>query len=134
MDAPQLITAIKDSVLALSAAVTAGVAVFGVNKWRQELNGKARFEAARALAKAAYNLRDQIHGARSPLITPDEFPSGYSQKQRPSNGEKRDAYAHLYSNRWKPVRAAVAEFEVQALEAEALWGASVRQLSHELDV
>lgn len=132
MDAPTVITAAKDVVLAVSAAVTAWVAVTGINKWKQELGGKARFEVARALAKASYKLRDEIHSARSPLITGDEFPEGYFDNGRPSSSEKAAGLAHVYNNRWKPVRTAREEFEVAALEAEAFWGDDIRGKAHEL--
>ena len=68
MNWPLIITAAKDVVLGLAAAVTASVAVVGLKRWRRELRGKADSEAARALSRVTYNLRDQIALCRSPFI------------------------------------------------------------------
>lgn len=126
MDPFQVITAIKDIVLAVAGGVTAFVAVSGIKKWRQELEGKASFDVARALAKATYRLRDQLHSCRSPLITGDEFPSDYFENRNPTNEQKAHGTAHVYKNRWEPVREASIEFDTQVLEAETLWGFAIK--------
>lgn len=43
-----------------------------------------------------------------------------------------NAYAHIYSKRWKPVAEAIQEFETQALEGEALWGKPMRDKTNEM--
>ncbi|GAB3736190.1 hypothetical protein GCM10028862_20620 [Luteimonas pelagia] len=126
MDSSQIITAIKDIVLAVAAAATAFVAVRGINKWHTELTGKAAFDAARALTRATYRLRDEIASCRSPLVTGNEFPDGFNESRTPDAQEKAKAWAHVYQNRWEPVKDAALEFDTQALEAEALWGANIR--------
>ena len=126
MDFFQTVTAFKDVVLAAAGAVTAYVAVSGIKKWRNELEGKAGFESARSLARATYRLRDEVASFRSPLITNDEFPAHYFDNSKRSSQDETQAYAYVYKNRWSPVKAAVAEFDTQALEAEALWGSAIR--------
>jgi hypothetical protein len=127
---------VADIAVAVAAAVTAGVAVYGVKSWARELHGRARFEVARSLAKATYKLRDAIRVARTPLIVAGEFPEDY----RSSLGGKADpevearAYAHVFSARWEPIAAAYQEFDAQTLEAEALWGEPVRSKTNELRV
>jgi hypothetical protein len=126
MNWPLIITAVKDVVLGLAAAVTACVAIAGLKRWRQELRGKADFEAARALARATYNLRDQIALCRSPFIRAHEFPATYQGDGKHSSEEEAEAWAHVYKARWEPVWKALQEFDTQSLEAEALWGESIR--------
>ncbi len=126
MDFFQTVTAFKDVVLAAAGAVTAYVAVSGIKKWRNELEGKAGFESARSLARATYRLRDAVASFRAPLITSDEFPAEYFENSKRSSQDEAQAYAYIYKNRWAPVKEAVVEFDTQALEAEALWGGEVR--------
>lgn len=129
---PQVVAASKDIVLAIAAGVTAYVAVSGIRKWRQELEGKAGFETSRALAKATYRLRNQLSVCRSPLMTGDEYPEGYFDKPNSTNEDKARGIAHVFKNRWGPVHEALADFEAQSLEAETLWGDAIRQKTSEL--
>jgi hypothetical protein len=108
----------KEALLAIAAMVTAGAAVSGLRTWKRELKGKAEFEAARGLARATYKLRDELGYARAPFIRGNEFPA--------EDFESAKAYEHLFTNRWRPVIEAINSFEAAALEAESLWGASIR--------
>lgn len=129
----EIVAATKDVFLAIAGAVTAVVAVVGLKTWSRQLRGTADFEVARKLAKATYKLRDEIQICRSPLIRSSEFPDG----QRSDGSTDRtetcvNAYGHIFSARWEPVYAALQEFDTQTLEAEALWGTSVRTKTDEL--
>lgn len=129
----EIVTAIKDVVLAIAGAVTAVVAVLGLKTWSRQLRGTADFEVARKLAKATYKLRDEIQIYRSPLIRSSEFPDGQRDDGSTDRTEKSaNAYGHVFSARWEPVYAALQEFDTQTLEAEALWGTSVRTKTDEL--
>ncbi len=114
----EIFTAIKEAILALAAMVTAGAAISGLRTWKQELKGKAEFEAARTLAKATYKLRDELGYLRAPFFLGSEFPEGDS--------ESESAHRHLFTNRWRPVIEAINTFETAALEAESLWGGGIR--------
>jgi hypothetical protein len=120
------ITAGKDVALGLAALFTAGVAYFGVNKWQQELHGKAHFDTARGLIRATYKLRDELQMCRSPLYLREEFPSDYDALQKRTPEKEAEAWVHLYRNRWAPVWGAIQEFDAQSLEAEAFWGSNIR--------
>lgn len=133
MTPAEIIAAAKDIVLAIAAAVTASVAVRGLSTWNRELKGKAAFDVARALAKSAYKLRDELQSCRSPLIRSAEFPAEHhasGSKRTPE--QEAQAYAHVYSNRWSPVWGALQKFDTHTLEAEALWGAGVREKTDQL--
>lgn len=130
IDWPAFFGALKDLALAAAAVVTAWVAVQGLQKWREELRGKTDFEVARALARATYKVRDELAACRTPLIRSSEFPDDYKWPPpgHPQNhAAEANAYAHVYNNRWKPVVAALREFDAQRLEAEALWGPEIRK-------
>lgn len=124
----EVVTLIKDAVVALAAAVTGTVAVIGLSNWNRELRGKATFEVARALAKATYKLRDEIRNCRTPFLSASEFPEGYGgHLGQTSHREEADALAHVYGNRWKYVHEALESFDASTLEAESMWGATIRE-------
>jgi hypothetical protein len=110
-----------------AAVTTALVAVSGLKKWRQELEGKSQFDAARGLVKSTYKLRDQLQICRSPFYGAHEFPTDYKGGLGANSTEEETrAWVHVYKNRWDSVWNAIQEFDSQTLEAEALWGASIR--------
>lgn len=79
------------------------------------------------MAKAAYKLRDEITLCRGPFIRAAEFPEDYQSQAPNKSGEVRaGAYDHVFANRWRAVYAALQEFDTQTLEAEALWGQTIR--------
>jgi hypothetical protein len=99
----------------------------GLSKWKQELKGKTDFDAARHLITATYKLRDQVQICRSPFYSAHEFPEDYKGGRGDhSSEEETRAWLHIYRNRWEPVWAALQEFDARTLEAEALWGQTVR--------
>jgi hypothetical protein len=129
----ETISAISDVVLALAGVTTAGVAIYGVKSWARELRGRATFEVARSLARATYRLRETIRQARSPLIRAYEFPEDYEHSAVSVNRESEGrAYAHIFSKRLAPVWTAYEEFDIQSLEAEALWGSDIREKTDKL--
>ena len=106
---------------------TVGIAFYGINRWNRELIGKTKFEAARLILKATYKLRDAISNARNPFISAGEFPTEYGGAMtHPSHQEEASAYSHVYKNRWKPIWEALQEYDTASLEAEAIWGATIK--------
>ncbi|WP_043319744.1 hypothetical protein [Microbulbifer sp. HZ11] len=132
MSTVEVVTLIKDIILAVAAATTAFIAYRGVARWQEELKGKASFETARSLIRATYKLRDEIDYCRSPFIPASEFPENYSPLGDRDPKIEGDAYLHIYRNRWQPVSDAVQEFEASILEAEALWGSELKEKSEML--
>ena len=125
----ELATALKEAVLAGAACATVTIAYFGLSTWNRQLRGQADFDVARSLARAMYKLRDEVEIARVALVRASEFPPGYfegSRSSKPASVEA-DAWAHVFTERWKPVAEAARDFEAATLEAEALWGAQVRE-------
>lgn len=131
MTSLEVISVTKDIILIFAAIATAHVAINGLQSWSRELKGKADFEVARNLIRSVYKLRDELRYCRSPWVTMDEFPEDYDSNNKTPEIEAK-AYAFIYSNRWKPVAAALQDFETQALEAEALWGSEFKPKTDEL--
>ncbi|MCU7807335.1 MAG: hypothetical protein KZQ73_05630 [Candidatus Thiodiazotropha sp. (ex Semelilucina semeliformis)] len=117
----------KDLVVAAAAATTATAAVIGLNKWRSELRGRTYLEAYRNILRATYKLREEVRMCRSRLIRAQEFPEDADPNSE-NREEQLKAYAHVYRNRWNPVREAVVEHETWLTEAEVLWGKEAREL------
>jgi len=128
MTVAEIVTIAKDVLLGLAAATTATVAVLGLRKWRQELEGKAHFETARTLIRSTYRVREAIRTCRHPFYGAHEFPEGYkgSPGAHITDEEEYRAWAYIYKNRWAPVWDALQEFDANTLEAEALWGSNIR--------
>ena len=127
-----IIAAAKDLLIGAAAVTTAAIAVYGVNRWRSELRGRAEFQTARELLRATYQVREKIRSVRAPFIAAQEFPEGYSPIERHSEVKPADAWAQVYRSRWKPLENALVELEAQQLEAEVLWGAAIREKSDNL--
>ncbi len=119
----KVIAAIKDVVIGVAAAVTAWVAVRGLNKWHSEMSGKNEYDVARNLMRATYRVRDELRAARTPMIWGNEFPDAK---------QDADGYRHVYTSRFTPVVEAIQEFDTNTLEAEALWGPTIRKATDEL--
>lgn len=122
----EIITIIKDIFISIAAVTTAYVAYTGLEKWKKELNGKANFDTARALIRATYKLRDEIEYSRSPFIPVGEFPKDYDPIHK-TDETKGDAFAYVYRKRWEPIVEAMQDYDAYVLEAEALWGAKIKE-------
>jgi len=130
---PECVSALSDLALAVAALITAGTAVLGLRSWRREVHGRARFEAARGLARATYALRNELERVRSPFISATEFPEGYfSRASTATADENAKAYSHLFARRWEPLWQALKDFDAQTLEAEVFWGQQARTASDSL--
>lgn len=126
MSFAEILGILKDLCIAGAAITTAYIAYTGIEKWKSELKGKAEFDAARNLIKSAYKLRDEVEQCRRPFIVAGAFAKSQGKNDPDEDGK---AWANIYEGRWEPVAAAIQEFEVAALEAEALWGKGIKEKS-----
>jgi hypothetical protein len=123
----------KDIALAIAGGVTALVARKGLNNWLRELGGRTKFEAALALMRASYSVREALFNCRAPLVAAAEFPAGYKQGgDKPSTKEEVNAWNHVFKHRWSFVATSLKEFDARSLEAEALWGADALEATQRL--
>ena len=119
IDFQKVITSFKDIILAISAATTAYSAWRGINKWQEELKGKASLEVLRAVAKATYLLREQLINCRSDKKL-SELSRDYIEQSYPLAQLKSEQEFHIFRIRWEKVLDAKSEFDARVLEAESL--------------
>eukprot|EP00438_Fugacium_kawagutii_P035371 Skav224514 [mRNA] locus=scaffold7649:2236:5612:- [translate_table: standard] len=114
----------SDSTLATSTTL-AGlvVAILGLNTWRQQMEGKARFDACLDCYKAAIVWHRKLQGARSPLawVHPKEGESSSEASRR-----QRDEVIQRTFDAWQAFYAASVGLEVFLQErarelTDAIW-------------
>jgi hypothetical protein len=124
------LTFLKDLITIASLTTGALVAIMGLHTWRRQLRGTANYELAKRLLKATYQVRDALQSVRSPLITAGEFAHAVKEAQlaiKPGDENYHaDSSAAVYQLRWKPVIEAYQALELEAVEAETLWGSKAR--------
>jgi len=135
MSIGETVSLVKDAIPAIAAVLTTAFAIWGLNSWRRELKGRAQFDVARSLIKATYQVREALQNCRSRLITHGESPEWYRgalAKQPHTHEEEAEAWSFIYRRRWEPVSKTLQEFDSSTLEAEVLWGSTIRQRTDEL--
>jgi hypothetical protein len=125
------VTLIKDMITAL-AALTAGIiAVLGLRTWKKQLKGKTEYELARRLLGAVYKLREAIRSVRTPFISVGEISRALEEAnikldQLDPNSAAIQERA-VYQKRWENIRQALEELDLEAFEAEVVWGYQVTE-------
>lgn len=126
------ISIIKDLCTIVSLIIAAVVAIKGLQTWRHQLKGTAHYELAKRILKATYRLRDEIQSVRNPLMTEGEINHAVKEARLEINPSDDDYYvksmAAVYYIRWKPVIDAYRTLELEAVEAEALWGPKAKEV------
>lgn len=118
---------IAESVTAAAALVGAVVAVIGLSTWRQQLTGKAKYKLARRLLRAVYKVRDEIAFVRAPFMSAGEIAEAAEEAELDvSTTADQRAIDAARSRRWQRLSSAMSDMEVEALEAEVLWGREVQ--------
>ena len=130
-----IIPLFKDIVLSLAAITTMFVAIYGLNKWRAEHRGKARFDAAKTLLSSIYSVRNNFEMVRSGWLDASEFPEKYAAKypSERSAQNKADANWYVYKNRLEPLISAMNELDTALIEGEVLWGAEVKEQGRKIN-
>jgi|GEM_PF-2011422 len=126
----KLIPLVKDVVLAVAAIITTCIAVYGVIKWKRELQGKTYLETSKTLLTALYGVRNNFEIVRSGWRDVSEFPEEYIKNKHVGSNNREaeaDALWYLYKNRLSPLTEAMNKLDACLLEAEALWGPEVRE-------
>ncbi len=85
---------------------------------------------AKRLLKATYRLRDSLQAVRSPFMSAGEIQHAMKEARldlKPTDeGFHAASTAAAYQIRWKPVVEAYQSLELEAIEAEALWGPAAK--------
>jgi hypothetical protein len=124
---------IKDIVTIISLSIAGCVAIKGLQTWRHQLKGTVNYELAKRLLKATYRLRDALQSVRNPFIPAAETRVAIKETHldiKPTEeGFNAASTAAVYQLRWKPVFEAYQTLEVEAIEAEAVWGPEARAVT-----
>lgn len=118
---------IRDIAQIIFYATGSLVAWIGLQKWREELEGKVKYEAAkRALAKT-YSIRDQIRMIQSGVI----FASEWSEREPVGHETETHRQANnsffVYQKRFQRLLNEVFEMYPVMVEAEAVFGEEARE-------
>ncbi len=125
------VTLIKDVITGLSAITAAVIAILGLQAWKKQLKGKTEYELAQRLLRATYKVREAFAWVRNPFQSAAEISNAMKDSNiegDPINNPKVRAQSEgaVYEKRWQKVQEAFVELESVLLEAEAIWGQTVR--------
>ena len=126
----EIVTCIKDLVLAASALTGAIVAFKGLGTWQRQLKGQSEYELSRRILVTLFKYRDAIYGVRHPAIWSNEMPTPAEDKVKKMNDEQKFFYgiSEAYSARWNKVQIERTLLYADLLEAEAIWGDELKNL------
>ena len=102
-----------------------------MSAWKIQLKGKTEYDLARRLLKAVYKTRDAIGIFRSLIVSSAEIATSLKEAgvetDQSEKGYHPKSQTALYQRRWKNVSAAMRDFDIEAFEAEVLWGDDIKE-------
>lgn len=128
----EILTAVKEIVVTSAAATGAIVALLGLRSWREQHRGKANHELARRLLRSGYRVRDALRWVRNSMMSSSEIyealkGKGHSDEEIQARKFDLPIDEIVYQSRWQKVQDAFADFGLESLEAEVLWGSETKQ-------
>ena len=128
----------KDILTALFTFSGLVIAGFGLATWKKQIKGSKEFEAVHNLHFAMLKLREAIKHVRNPAIWPSESQRAvkFIKERSPEKSDeelKKNEHAFVYEMRWQKITDAYTEAESYLLEAEALWGHEIMDLTKPLN-
>jgi len=126
----EVVTLLKDIILAGAAITGSIVAIKGLGTWQRQQKWQAEYELSRRILVAVFKFRDAINGARHPAIWANEQPSPSEDAAKKMNTQQLQYYglSKAYQARWDKVQAERISLYPDLLEAEALWGNELNDL------
>ena len=121
MDA-ELVSIASDIAVGVSALIVAGVAFFGVRRWRKELTGKAKFDAARNVMLLGFRLNAGFESARNPFTFSTEHTGRSRQENEPANVSQVLDEWYARGSRLKPLYEDLVKIQEASWEADILLG------------
>lgn len=130
MTCTEIVALLKDLVLSGAAITGAVVAVKGLGTWQRQLKGQSEYELSRRILVSVFKYRDAINGVRHPAMWAYEMPSPPEDEAAKMSTEQVRFYgtSKAYQARWDKVQAERTSLYADLLEAEAIWGAELKQL------
>jgi len=105
----------REVVLGISAVVVAGVAWVGLQTWKRELTGKAKFEAAQKMMRLTLKFQANLEGVRSPFL-------GYAEyANRAKHPEEPESVSHVVDEWYARTNRINAVFENLTQIIEVKW-------------
>ncbi len=115
-----MVSLASDIIVALCAAFVAGIAFVGINSWRKELGGKAKFELARNIMLLSLKLEANFEWARYGLSTSWES----TDRRRKDDESLKEAELldqwYIRRQRLRPLLENLQKIQELGLEAEVL--------------
>jgi hypothetical protein len=120
----ELVSTITSSITAASALGVAIMAFLGVNTWRKELTGKAKFELAKSIMVLSRKIQAEFEWARFPMTLSGEHsnrPKLENESSEKSSEISRilDLY-DIRGQRLKPLGEDLAKLQEATWEAESV--------------
>jgi hypothetical protein len=124
----------SEAIMAASAIIIAGLAIYGIREWKRQIKGKTNYEIARRYLRASLSLRNAILYVRNPFISVSEMQTALKEHGFESEEYKDTVKTNMavYSRRWKKVQDAWADLEAELLDAEVSWGTDAVNASNSL--
>lgn len=118
----ELVSFVSDIVIGVSALGVAVIALFGLQAWRKELTGKAKFALARDVMLLGFKLKAHFEGARDPFTYSTES-AGRSRKEdeTPNVSQVLDEW-YARASRLKPLQEDLIKIQEASWEAQILLG------------
>jgi len=119
---------ISNVIVAISAAIVALAAIFGINTWRRELGGKTKFEICRQIMKLIYKIQADYQSATSPLTSSGEA------VDRPKQDKETDKEAQVLNEHYArqqrlgPLIEDVNKLVEASWEAKIILGSNVAKI------
>jgi len=118
----ELVANISNIIVASSAAIVAGLAIYGISRWQRELKGKAKFEVARNVMTIAYRVQEDF----TVLRAGGSWPWESSDRQReedetPGVTQVLDEW-HVRVKRLLPLQADLAKLVQAGWEVKIVMG------------
>jgi hypothetical protein len=128
----------KDVLTVLFTLAGLIIAGLGLATWKKQIKGSKEFEATHNLHFAMLKLREAIKHVRNPAIWPSESQRAvkFIKEKNPEKSDeelKKNEHAYVYEMRWQKITDAYTEAESYLLEAEALWGHEIMDLTKPLN-
>jgi len=119
MDA-EMVSLISDIVVGASAIGVAVIAFFGLQTWRRELTGKAKFALARDVMLLGFKLKAHFEWARSLFTHSAEFTGRSRQENETPNVSQVLDEWYARANRLKPLQEDLIKIQEASWEAQIL--------------
>ena len=131
----EIISSLKDIILAGSAITGACVAVKGLNIWKEQAKWKEDKTLAKNILLHLYRLNDEIRNVRNPFVSSSEQEHALSEEDKESYNKNQysddirfKGYSGAIEKRWSKMVDAKQKLYPLLVESDVLWGEELSNL------